>query len=72
MMGFASHIAMPIQMVSGRSDQWGQEFLLRAFATPPGRKRFIQFDGDHSLAGFEQDVIRVNLEWFDTYLGKVR
>jgi hypothetical protein len=59
-------------MVSGRSDMWGQEVLLRSFATPPDHKRFLQFDGDHSLAGFEKDVIRVNLEWFDKFLGPVR
>jgi hypothetical protein len=59
-------------MVSGRSDNWGQEVLLAALATPSNRKRFIQFDGDHSLSGFERDVIRVNLEWFDRYLGPPR
>jgi formylglycine-generating enzyme required for sulfatase activity/tRNA A-37 threonylcarbamoyl transferase component Bud32 len=72
MMGFASRISSPVQMVSGRSDMWGQEVLLRSFATPPDHKRFLQFDGDHSLAGFEKDVIRVNLEWFDKFLGPVR
>ena len=72
MMGFASHISMPLQMVNGRSDAWGQDFLLAALATPSDRRRFKQFDGDHSLAGYEKDVIRVNLEWFDKYLGKVR
>jgi serine/threonine protein kinase/dienelactone hydrolase len=72
MIGFASRIWVPLQMVSGRSDNWGQEVLLASLATPSSRKRFIQFDGDHSLAGFEKDVIRVNLEWFDRYLGPPR
>jgi dienelactone hydrolase len=72
MMGLAHHISAPIQMVNGRSDSWGQDFLLAALATPADRKRFLRFDGDHSLAGFENDVIRLNLEWFDKYLGPVR
>ena len=72
MMGLAKHIAMPVQMVNGRSDNWGQEFLLGSFATSPDRRRFVQFDSDHSLAGFAKDVIRVNLEWFDRFLGPVR
>lgn len=32
----------------------------------------VRFDGDHTLAGFAKDVKKVNLEWFDKYLGKVR
>jgi len=71
-MGLAKHITMPVQMVNGRSDNFGQEFLLGSFATPPDRKRFVQFDGDHALAGFAEDVIKVNLEWFDRFLGPVR
>jgi len=58
-------------MVNGRSDAWGQDFLLAGLATPSDRKRFLQFDGDHSLAGYENEVIRENLAWFDKYLGKV-
>ena len=71
-MGLAKHITIPVQMVNGRSDNFGQEFLLGSFATPPDRKRFVQFDGDHALAGFAKDVIKVNLEWFDRFLGPVR
>jgi serine/threonine protein kinase len=36
------------------------------------RKRHVVFDADHSLAGLDKDIIRVNLEWFDRYLGPVR
>ena len=72
MIGFAHHISIPLQMVNGRSDNWGQNFLLAALATPSDRKRFLSFDGDHSLAGYENEVIRENLAWFDKYLGKVR
>jgi hypothetical protein len=71
-MGFSQHVSIPVQMVNGRSDNYGQEFILSHFTTPPDRKRYISFDGDHTLAGFEKDVIKVNLEWFDRYLGPVR
>ena len=70
--GFSRHISMPVLMVNGRSDNFGQDFMLGYFLTPPAQKRLQQFDGDHTLAGFEKDVKRVNLDWFDKYLGKVR
>jgi hypothetical protein len=43
-----------------------------ALGLPTDRKRAVEFDGDHTLAGYEKDVIKVNLEWFDKYLGPVR
>jgi dienelactone hydrolase len=70
--GFSRHISMPILMVNGRSDNFGQEIWLDLFLTRPDQKRLQSFDGDHTLAGFEKDVKRVNLDWFDKYLGKVR
>jgi eukaryotic-like serine/threonine-protein kinase len=69
--GFSRHISMPILMVNGRSDNFGQEIMLGYFLTPPAQKRLQPFDGDHTLAGFEKDVKRVNLDWFDKYLGSV-
>ena len=72
LVGLSHHISVPVQMVNGRSDNWGQEIMLGYFTTPPDRKRFMQFDGDHTLAGFENDVMKVNLEWFDRFLGPVR
>jgi serine/threonine protein kinase/dienelactone hydrolase len=71
-LGLARHISVPVQLVNGISDNWGQDVLLGSMATPPDRKRRIQFDGDHTLAGFEKDFMKVNLEWFDRYLGPVR
>jgi len=72
--GFCQRSSTPIQMVNGRFDGFGeaQAPMFRGLGTPAGRKRHVVFDADHSLAGFEKDVIRVNLEWFDKYLGKVR
>ena len=43
-----------------------------ALGTPPDRKHRAVFDGDHTLAGFEKDFMKVNLKWFDRHLGKVR
>jgi dienelactone hydrolase len=73
MMGFARHCSAPVQMVNGSSDGFGSPLpLFNILGTSPDRKRALTFDSDHTLAGFEKDVIRVNLEWFDKYLGKVR
>jgi dienelactone hydrolase len=69
--GFSLHISMPVLMVNGRSDNFGQEIWLGFFLTRPDQKRLQPFDGDHTLAGFEKDVKRVNLDWFDKYLGSV-
>jgi dienelactone hydrolase len=71
-LGLARHISVPVLLVNGISDNWGQDVLLGSMATPPDRKRRIQFDGDHTLAGFEKDFMKVNLEWFDRFLGPVR
>ena len=68
--GFSRHISMPILMVNGRSDNFGQEIWLGLFQTRPDQKRLQSFDGDHTLAGFEKDVKRVNLDWFDKYLAR--
>jgi eukaryotic-like serine/threonine-protein kinase len=69
--GFAERCSIPVQLVNGRSDARGQKALFDHLATPFDRKRPILFDGDHALAGFEKDVMRVNLEWFDKHLGTV-
>jgi dienelactone hydrolase len=69
--GFAERCSIPVQLVNGRSDARGQQALFERLATPPDRKRAILFEGDHALAGFEKDVMKVNLDWFDKFLGKV-
>lgn len=71
-LAFARHCTTPVQMVNGRFDGYGQQPVFDALAAPADRKRHIELDGDHTLAGFEKDVIRVNLEWFDRWLGPVR
>ena len=74
MQGFSQRCYTPIQMVNSREDGFGETHspMFRALGTPADRKRHIVFDGDHSLAGFEKDVIKVNLEWFDRFLGPIR
>jgi dienelactone hydrolase len=70
--GFAHYCSTPVQMVNGRSDGYGQQPVFDGLKTPPDQKRHVEFDGDHTLAGFEKDVMKVNLEWFDRFLGPVR
>jgi hypothetical protein len=59
-------------MVNGRFDGYASQPVFDALGTPTDRKFQQVFETDHTLAGFEKDVIRVNLEWFDRYLGPVR
>jgi eukaryotic-like serine/threonine-protein kinase len=71
-LGFSRRCSIPTQMVNGRFDGSGQDAVFQALGMPLQRKRHIQFDGDHTLGGFEKDFMKVNLEWFDKYLGPVR
>jgi dienelactone hydrolase len=76
-LGFARRVTIPVQMVTGRYDTLllydeVQKPLFRALGTPDEHKRHIVFDTDHGLSGFEKEMIRVNLEWLDRYLGPVR
>jgi hypothetical protein len=59
-------------MINGLSDGAGRDAVFIALGAAADRKRGIEFDGDHTLGGFEKDVMKVNLEWFDRYLGSVR
>ena len=70
--GFSRHIASPVRLINGRSDRWEQNRMLGLFPTPDDRKSFVQLDGDHTLAGYEKDVMKLTLEWFDRFLGPVR
>jgi formylglycine-generating enzyme required for sulfatase activity len=73
-LGFAHRCSTPTQMVNGRFDEYaeGQAPLFHALAAPVDKKRHVVFDADHTLAGFEKEVIKVNLEWLDRFLGPVR
>jgi dienelactone hydrolase len=74
LLGFLHRCTTPTQMVNGRSDGYAesQAPMFRALAAPADQKRHVVFDADHSLSGFEKDVMKVNLEWFDRFLGPVR
>ncbi len=50
----------------------GMGEVYRALRTPAGQKRHVVFDADHSLQGFQNEIVKVNLEWFDRFLGPVR
>jgi len=73
---WARRVTIPMQMDNGRFDYFTvEEFqapLFQALATPPEHKRHLLWDSDHSLFGFEKEVIKANLEWFDRYLGPVK
>ena len=73
-LGFAARWKAPVQMVNARMG--GEEDratpLFRAVGAPPEHKRLLIFDTDHSLAGFEKEIIKANLEWLDRYLGPVK
>ena len=71
-LAFSQRCSIPVQMVNGRADGAGRDAVFGALGIPTDRKRAVEFDGDHTLAGYEKDVIKVNLEWFDKYLGPVR
>jgi dienelactone hydrolase len=76
-LGFARRVKIPVQMVNGRYDSLLlydelQRPLFRALATPDKHKRHVVFETDHMLSGFEREMMRVNLEWLDRYLGSVR
>jgi dienelactone hydrolase len=69
---FAERCSLPVLLVNGRSDARGQQALFDRLRTPSDRKSKVVFNGDHALAGFENDFMRVNLDWYDKYLGTVR
>ena len=71
-LGFSQRCSIPVQMVNGRSDGAARDAVFSALGVPPDRKRKIEFNGDHTLGGFEKEFIKANLEWFDKHLGSVR
>ena len=74
MLGLAYRCSTPTQMVNGRFDEYAEDQapLFRALATPADKKRHVVFEADHTLAGLQKEVIKVNLEWLDRFLGPVR
>ena len=76
MAGWASRVTTPMLMVNGRYDympyETAQKPLFRAFATPAKDKRHIVFETEHSLGGFENEMIKCSLEWLDRHLGSVK
>jgi dienelactone hydrolase len=76
-LGFARRVTIPVQMVNGRYDsllpyEESQRPLFRALGTREELKRHVVFDTDHMLSGFDKEMVRVNLEWLDRFLGPVR
>ena len=76
-LGWAHRVTVPTQMVNGRYDstlplEEVQRPLFHALGTRDADKRHVVFDTDHQLSGFAKEMVRVNLEWLDRYLGPVR
>jgi len=71
-LGFAHACSTPSLMVNGQFDGYGRKPLFDALAAPPGLKDQKEFPTDHSRAGYADQVIRVNLAWFDKHLGPVQ
>lgn len=74
MLGFVHRSTTPTLMINGRADGYAerQAPMFRALGAPADLKRHVVFDSDHTLAGYENESIRVSLEWFDRFLGPVR
>jgi len=74
MMGFVRRCTTPTQLVSGLHDGYAanEAPIFRSLATPTNHKRHVVFDSDHALQGFRKEIVKVNLEWLDRYLGPVR
>jgi len=76
-LGWARRVALPVLMVNGRYDVMLPEAeaqlpLFRALGTPEAHKTRVVFDTDHGLSGFRNQMMKVNLEWLDKYLGPVK
>jgi hypothetical protein len=74
LLGFVHRCTTPTQMVNGRADGYAesQAPMFRNLGTPADQKRHVVFASDHSLGQFQKDVVKVNLDWFDRFLGPVR
>ena len=71
-LGFAHACSTPVLMVNGQFDGYGRKPVFDALAAPPGQKISQEFPTDHSLAGYYNQLVKVNLDWFDKHLGPVR
>jgi cephalosporin-C deacetylase-like acetyl esterase len=75
--GFAHRVKIPILMVNGRYDNYfpydlTQVPLYNAFATPDEHKHLESYPTDHNISSHRTEMIRINLEWLDKYLGPVQ
>jgi pimeloyl-ACP methyl ester carboxylesterase len=68
-------VRVPLLLLNGRFDffypvETSQLPMFELFQSPPGQKRRVQYDTGHNIP--RPDLIRESLDWFDTYLGRVR
>jgi len=74
--GWAHRVKVPILMINGRYDstfplEESQRPLFNALGTPPEHKVHEIYSTDHAITGYVNEMIKVNLEWLDRYLGPV-
>ncbi|MBF8247524.1 MAG: serine/threonine protein kinase [Bacteroidetes bacterium] len=75
--GFAERVKIPTLMVNGKYDQIfpyeaTQVPFFKTLGTPKEHKRHVVFEAAHSLDEKRAEMIKVNLEWLDKYLGPVK
>jgi len=74
--GWAARVTTPMLMLNGRFDYLDfdrtQAPMFRLFATPAEHKRLLVYPTDHSLGGYEKEMVTESLAWLDKYLGPVQ
>jgi dienelactone hydrolase len=72
---FLPRVTVPVLMLNGRYDHFfpvetAQKPFYRLLGTPPDRKRYVVYEGGHSVP--REKLISETLDWLDRYLGPVR
>ncbi|MDB4324726.1 protein kinase [bacterium] len=69
---YVTRVTMPVLMINGRNDfffplETSQRPLFELLGTPEADKKWVVFDGGHSVPRTQQ--IKESLDWLDRYLG---
>jgi pimeloyl-ACP methyl ester carboxylesterase len=72
---FLPRVTVPVLMLNGKYDHFfpvetSQKPFYRLLGTPPDRKRYVVYEGGHSVP--REKLISETLVWLDRYLGPVR
>ena len=74
---FAHRVTIPILMINGQYDTYfpyneTQRPLFDALRTPDEQKHHELYPTDHNIFSHHSEMIKLNLEWLDKYLGPVK